>query len=146
MQDKTVLNTHRIVDINRNSEGKIVSFVTRGDNNDTNDSMAVSVADVVGVYEGKASGIGHMFLFMSSSAGFFVCIVLPTLLIVVYCVVNLILVIKKEKKVQIAEAEIEKQAEKERIRQELLAEMQSSAQQTETTVTEIADEECKKED
>lgn len=146
VQDKTVLNTHRIVEINRNSEGKIVSFVTRGDNNDVNDTMPISVADVVGVYEGKASGIGHVFLFMSSSAGFFVCIVLPTLLIVVYCVVNLVLVIQKEKKVQVAEAEIEKQAEKERIRQELLAEMQSAAQQDAESATESVDEEDKKED
>ncbi|MGN1060706.1 MAG: hypothetical protein ACI4QN_03140, partial [Candidatus Coproplasma sp.] len=43
-----------------------------------------------------------------------------------YCVYNLIVVIKKEKKVQAADAEAEKEAEKERIRQELLAEMQAA--------------------
>lgn len=146
VQGKRVLNTHRIIEIESDAEGKIVKFRTRGDNNPAADSDLIKVDDVVGVYEGKASGIGHVFLFMSSSAGFFVCIVLPTLLIVVYCVVNLVLVIQKEKKVQVAEAEIEKQAEKERIRQELLAEMQSAAQQDAESATESVDEEDKKED
>lgn len=146
VQGKKVLNTHRIIEIESDTEGKIVKFRTRGDNNPAADSDLIKVDDVVGVYEGKASGIGHVFLFMSSSAGFFVCIVLPTLLIVVYCVVNLVLVIQKEKKVQVAEAEIEKQAEKERIRQELLAEMQSAVQQDAEPATESVDEEDKKED
>ena len=70
-----------------------------------------------------------MFLFMSSSAGFFVCIVLPSLLVVAYFAVNLILVIRKEKKAQTIEAEQSQLEERERIRQELLAEMQ--AQNTE---------------
>lgn len=125
---KYVLNTHRIVAIN-GEEGNAISYVTRGDNNAGNDPSNVKVSDVVGVYQGKASGIGHVFLFMGTSTGFFVCIVLPTLLIVAYCVVNLILVIKKEKKVQTAEAELEKDAERERIRAELLAEMQAEKNQ-----------------
>lgn len=127
--DKFVLNSHRIIEINTDSEGNVISYVTKGDNNELKDGSAVSISDVVGVYQGKASGIGHVFLFMGSTTGFFVCIVLPTLLIVVYCVVNLILVIKKEKKVQTAEAELEKDAERERIRAELLAEMQAEKAQ-----------------
>lgn len=126
-EGKLVLNTHRIVAIN-GEEGNATSYVTKGDNpitNPGNDNSPVSIADVVGVYQGKASGIGHIFLFMGSTAGFFVCIVLPTLLIVVYCAVNLVLVIKKEKKVQTAEAELEKDAERERIRAELLAQMEA---------------------
>ena len=121
---KYVLNTHRIVAIN-GEEGNATSYVTRGDNNLGNDNSPVSISEVVGVYQGKASGIGHVFLFMGSTTGFFVCIVLPTLLIVVYCAVNLVLVIKKEKKVQTAEAELEKDAERERIRAELRAEMEA---------------------
>ena len=128
IEGKRVLNTHRIVEIRTDSEGNVTQFVTKGDNpvsNPDNDKDPVSIANVVGVYQGKASGIGHVFLFMGTSAGFFVCIVLPTLIIVAYCVVNLILVIKKEKKVQTAEAELEKDAERERIRAELRAEMEA---------------------
>ncbi len=122
---KLVLNTHRIVEI-IGSEGNANAYRTRGDNNPGNDPTSVLTSEIVGVYEGKASGIGHVMLFMGSSTGFFVCIVLPTLLIVVYCAVNLILVVRKEKKVQTADAVAAKEAEKERMRQEILAEMQSA--------------------
>lgn len=126
--DRIVLNTHRIVEVIE--ENGTVKYRTQGDNRETNpnpDSILVLPEDVVGIYKGKASGIGHVFLFMQTSTGFFVCVVLPTLLIVVYCAVNLVLVIRKEKKKQTAEAIVAKEDERERIRQELLAEMQANA-------------------
>lgn len=141
---KTVLNTHRIVKVNK-VNGKVVSYVTKGDGNDNEDASSVLVDEVVGIYKGKAGGIGKVFLFMQTSAGFFVCVVLPTLLIVAYCAVNLVLVIRKEKKKQTEEAVVAKLDERERIRQELLAEMQANAgetsqsgepEQTETTADE----------
>lgn len=125
-----VLNTHRIVGVNYNEAGEVISFYTKGDNNPDNDTGFVLPSEIVGVYQGKAGGIGNLFLFMSSTGGFIVFILIPTLIIVAICVVNLVMVIKKEKKVQVAEAELEQQAEKdaerERIRAELLAEMQAS--------------------
>lgn len=122
-----VLNTHRIVAVNELAGGT-VNYTTRGDANAANDSIPVYIDDIVGVYEGEsAAGVGTVMLWMSTTQGFFVCVVLPTLLIVVYCIVNLILVITKEKKVQkvAADEEHAKQLdeERERIRQELLAEM-----------------------
>ncbi len=137
VEGKYVLNTHRIVEIRSGEQGNATAYTTRGDNNPANDGSAVLSSEIVGVYQGKASGIGHVFLFMGSATGFFVCIVLPTLLIVVYCAVNLILVIRKEKKVQTADAEAEKaaamEAERERIRQELLAEMNGNNQPDQPT-------------
>ena len=121
--EKMVLNTHRIIEV-LGGEGQAHAYVTHGDNNPEGGNERVLISDVVGVYKGKAGGIGHVLLFMNSSAGFFVCIVLPTLLIVAYCAVNLFLVIRKEKKVQGAEAAQAQIEERERIRQELLAEMQ----------------------
>ncbi|MGN0824374.1 MAG: hypothetical protein ACI4MB_04820 [Candidatus Coproplasma sp.] len=146
---KRVLNTHRIIEVITDTQGNVTKYRTHGDNNPLSSNETVSISDIVGVYEGKASGIGHVFLFMGTTAGFFVCIVLPTLLIVAYCVYNLIVVIKKEKKVQAADAEAEKEAEKERIRQELLAEMQAantsapSAEVVEEPVEEPKDTETK---
>lgn len=132
VKDKRVLNTHRIKEINYR-DGAIESYTTQGDNKETSPGTeTVRINEVVGIYQGKTGGIGHLFLFMNSSAGFFVCIVLPTLLVVVYCVVNLILVIRKEKKVQTAAATEEKDAERERIRAELLAEMQANSANQET--------------
>jgi signal peptidase len=127
------LISHRVVKVNYNADGTIVkNYWTHGDNNPDYDENytnceLVSTNDVVGVYQSKSGGIGWLFIFMSSSTGFFVCIVLPSLLIVVYFAINLILVIRKEKKVQTAAADEEKQQElnkeREKMRAELLAEL-----------------------
>lgn len=127
---KDELNSHRIVGI-LGDEGNASGYYTKGDNNAAQDSGWVQYDEVIGVYEGKSSGIGYMFLFMNSSTGFFVCIVLPTLVIVVICAVSLVLAIMNEKKKEKAEAEVaaiaEKDALKEQMRQELLAEMQAQS-------------------
>lgn len=123
---RAVLNTHRIIEIYNGTEGDANTYRTHGDHNPEGVNEIVLASDVIGVYKGKAGGIGNVMLWMNSSAGFFVCVVLPTLLVVVYCAVNLVLVILKEKKTQTATAEQEKLDERERIRQELLAEMQSN--------------------
>lgn len=135
---KYKLNSHRIVAIGTDSDG--LYFTTRGDNNPENMTETVRSYEIVGVYQGKASGVGNIFLFMSTSAGFFVCVVLPTLLIVVYCAVNLILVIRKEKKVQTIAAVQEKEDERERIRQELLAEMQANSAETAQPAAAVTEE------
>lgn len=129
LDGKRLLNTHRIIDIVYNSDGSILHFVTHGDNNPVGNNEWVLPSEIIGVYQGKAGGIGHLFLFMNSSAGFFVCIVLPSLLVVAYFAVNLVLVIRKEKKVQTAEAEQSQLEERERIKQELLAELQAQNSQ-----------------
>jgi len=130
VEGKYVLNTHRIVEV-LESNGEVYGYRTRGDANASDDSTYTTLSNVVGLYEKKASGIGHMFSFMSTSTGFFVCIVLPTLLVVVYCAVNLVLVILKERKVQTAEAseeEEKKRAElEEEIRQKVIAEMAANS-------------------
>lgn len=141
VENRMVLNTHRIIEV-IGKEGEASAYITHGDANSEGENERVMVTEVVGVYQGKAGGIGHMFLFMGSSAGFFTCIVLPTLLIVVYFAVNLILVIRKEKKAQTVEAEQAQLEEREKIRQELLAEMQSQKPQA----SDAADTENKKED
>lgn len=137
---KYVLNTHRIREIVKNADGSVRHYVTHGDNNPESKTETVLPSEVVGVYQGKANGIGKVFLFMSTSAGFFVCVVLPTLLIVVYCAVNLVLVIRKEKKVQTIAAVQEKEDERERIRQELLAEMQANSAETAQPVAQVTEE------
>lgn len=126
-----ILNTHRIIAIN---DGR-TEFTTHGDNVAEGNDESVSISDIVGVYKcdalgwkaTKASGIGRVMVFMNSSVGFFVCVVLPTLIIVVYCAINLILVIMKEKKTQTAaesaQREEELLSEKEKMRAEILAEL-----------------------
>lgn len=129
VKDKYVLNTHRIIEVLVSENGNVNAYITHGDNVAEGLNETVLVKDVIGIYKGKASGIGYISNFMSTTAGFFVCVLLPTLIIVAIAATNLIIVIKKEKKAQTAAAEAEDaqklDAEREKIRQELLAEMQS---------------------
>jgi signal peptidase len=128
-----VLNTHRIVDRNGNDETGSSKYVTHGDANPDGVNETVLATDIVGVYIGKASGIGQVFLFMSSSWGFFTCVVVPSLIVVVYFAVNLVLVIRKEKVVQTAAAEEQKKQEREELEKELF-EKWSASQNKGTTL------------
>ncbi len=123
-QDNTayVLNTHRII------ESHDGWYTTHGDNAPEGTNETVFVNDIVGIYEGdKIEGLGNFVLFMSSFGGFCTFVLVPSLLVVIYFAVNLVFVIKKEKAKQGAEAEEENQKklaeEKERMRQEILAEL-----------------------
>ena len=115
------LNTHRIVSINE-ATGQIT---TKGDNNSDNDSTIRDIAeDVIGVYSSKIGYVGSFVLFIQSATGFLVFIVVPSLLIVLYCVYLLIKnfkVYNKEKKTdelvklrQDVMKELEAQKEKEK--------------------------------
>ena len=123
-QDETayILNTHRIVEVH---DGY---FTTKGDNNATADNYRVYFDDVIGVYDGeKIEGLGNFVLFMGSFGGFCTFVLVPSILVVIYFAVNLVLVILKEKKKQTAEAAEENQKlleeQKEKMRQEILAEL-----------------------
>lgn len=118
------LNTHRILQVKSDNNG--VYFITHGDNNPEGMNETVRPNELVGLYKGKAGGIGKIASFMRTSAGFFVFVVLPTLIIVIIAAVNFVMVFIKEKKVQTVASVQEKEDERERIRQELLAEMQAN--------------------
>ena len=119
------LNTHRIVSIEENNG--VRAYTTRGDNNLTNDSGTIGNNDIIGKFIGKKAGGGKIVSFMGSSTGFFVFVVIPTLIIVVIAAANFVVVILKEKKVQKVAADQAQLDERERIRQELLAEMQGNS-------------------
>ncbi len=135
--DHYVLNTHRIQQSNNGW------YVTHGDNNPDGVTETVLADNVVGVYEGKIEGLGNFVLFMSSFGGFCTFVLVPSLLVVIYFAVNLVLVIKKEKAKQTAESAIEneklKAEEKERMRQEILAELAKEG--TQATAVQPSDDE-----
>lgn len=54
--------THRVVDIVEGDDGK--EFVTKGDNNDRNDSNTVNMKEVEGKYLFKLSGFGNIVMIM----------------------------------------------------------------------------------
>lgn len=124
-----VLNTHRIYEIRLNGEGK-KEFSTMGDNNltydkdQTNQQIWRSADDVQGVFVGKAPGIGNVLMFLQSRTGFAVLIVVPCVMIMLYCATLVILnLVKYTKQKAVIQHEDNVEALREQMKAELLKEM-----------------------
>ncbi len=133
--DKGELNTHRIVDFEKNESGEVTGYITRGDNRVTNDETPVYFNDVVAVYNGKKIvGIGYVLDFLRSRLGFALCIILPLFLFFGYelfIFIKTLLAVKNEgKKVITAEDE---ELIKQRAVEEYLRRQQEAANQTSAT-------------
>lgn len=124
------LNTHRIYAV-RDSDGDGVAdeYSTKGDNNPIYDKGADAqqiwrkASDVQGVYVGKSAFVGHVLTYLQSSTGFAIFIVVPCVLVMIYCIVLVVLnlmrytraktVIQHEDDVDALKAEIKAQLLKE---------------------------------
>ena len=82
----TSIVTHRVIEIVE-EDGEIL-FRTRGDNNNTEDKELVPAENLVGIYKMRIAGAGHIAMFMQSTAGLIVCVVLPIILLVGYDLVR----------------------------------------------------------
>lgn len=82
----TSIATHRVIEIVE-EDGEIF-FRTRGDNNNTEDKELVPAENLVGVYKMRIAGAGHIAMFMQSTAGLIVCVVLPIILLVGYDIIR----------------------------------------------------------
>lgn len=130
--EKNELNTHRIVAYtDSNMDGVIDYYTLQGDKVGAPLDQNIPANLVIGKYEGhKIAGFGKAIDFFHSPAGFFVCVVLPSLLIVAYFAVNLVLTIKSVKS---AYKEEESQNEKEKMREELMKELREQGKIVEET-------------
>ncbi len=79
----TSINTHRVLEVlEENGE---LSFITKGDNNNTADRTPVPSENLVGIYSGtRIPGAGNIAMFMQSTMGLIVCVVLPLVLLIGY--------------------------------------------------------------
>ena len=75
--------THRVLEVTeKNGE---LAWRTKGDNNNTEDRLLVQAEDLVAIYNGtRIAGAGNVALFMQTTPGLVVCVVLPMLLLVGY--------------------------------------------------------------
>ena len=78
----TSVVTHRVVEIIE-KDGTFY-FRTRGDNNNTDDKDLVPAENLVGVYKMRIGGAGHIAMFMQSTTGLIICVILPIILLVGY--------------------------------------------------------------
>jgi signal peptidase len=72
--------THRITGT-VDEEGTL-KFTTKGDANNSDDQTPVPYDDIVGVYRNRISGMGNVALFLQTTKGMLICIVIPLFLIV----------------------------------------------------------------
>lgn len=82
----TSIVTHRVIEIVE-EDGEIY-FRTQGDNNNTEDKELVPAENLAGVYKMRIAGAGHIAMFMQSTAGLIVCVILPIVLLVGYDLVR----------------------------------------------------------
>ena len=78
--------THRVIEVVE-KDGTL-SFRTRGDNNNTEDRLLVPADNLVGVYQSRIAGAGHIAMFMQSTTGLIICVVLPIILLVGYDIIR----------------------------------------------------------
>lgn len=129
--EKGELNTHRIVEINYDESGAITSFVTKGDNNATEDREEILLSAVVAKYTGRRIvGVGNALDFLRSKLGFGLCIVLPLLLFFGYelfVFIKTLLAVKNEGK-KVITAEDEELIKQRAVEEYLRRQQESSAE------------------
>jgi signal peptidase len=86
MGNGTSVVTHRVMEI-VNEDGEI-SFRTKGDNNNAEDQVLVPAQSLIGIYQTRIPKVGHVAMFMQTTTGLIVCVVLPIVLLVGYDVLR----------------------------------------------------------
>ena len=102
-EDEIVI-THRIVDIIE--ENGIKKYITKGDNNNTQDKGYVVDEQVEGLYQFKISGLGNLAVFIQTPIGMVVSLSIPVLLLI-------LVQMSENKKMQNEKNQKEKNLEKE---------------------------------
>lgn len=79
----TSVVTHRVVEVLIDENGEL-SFKTRGDANNADDKTLVPAESLVGIYDFNIPHAGNIALFMQSTTGFVVCVLVPVALLIGY--------------------------------------------------------------
>ena len=96
--DKKTIVTHRIVEIKRGEE---LSFITRGDANDANDTDALPAEHIIGQVKITVPFIGYLMNFARTKVGLISLIIIPGVLIILFELLSLrkeIIHVKKQKR------------------------------------------------
>jgi len=78
--------THRVMEITE-VDGEI-AYITKGDANNIEDEKPVPGDNLVGVYKTRIAGMGSVAMFMQSTQGLILCVVVPILLLIGYDVIR----------------------------------------------------------
>ena len=78
----TSIVTHRVLEVT--SQDGELAFKTKGDGNNVEDQLLVPAKNLVSVYQSRIPGAGNVAMFMQTTPGLIVCVVLPLCLLVGY--------------------------------------------------------------
>lgn len=118
--------THMIREVTQDAQGNL-AFVTYGTTTGTNDETLVTTPYILGQYEFAIPAMGTFFSFLKTPQGYFVCIFIPFMLLIVNQAVNSVRLFIRYKKEQTEEMEAEKarieaeRAQNAKMMEELLA-------------------------
>lgn len=75
--------THRVVSVNQSASG-VISFVTKGDANISEDPSPAPADSLIGVYRFRIPGAGKVAMFLQTTPGYIVSVALPLILLIAY--------------------------------------------------------------
>jgi signal peptidase len=78
--DGQTLVTHRVIEIV--SDNGVNKYRTMGDGNNSEDKNLVPAENIVGTFQNSISGAGNIALFMQTTKGMLVCVVIPLCLFI----------------------------------------------------------------
>ena len=121
---KTV--THKIRRRTTSAGGEL-GFITYGTTTDTDDETVVTYPYIIGKYQTHIPIVGKFFLFLKTTPGYIVCILIPILLLILLQGINCIKLFRRYKQEQLADMRQERaKIEAERAEsQRMLAELQA---------------------
>lgn len=111
--DEIALITHRIVDIKESTldDGTVIrSYITKGDAETSGITKTVYEGDIKGIYVSKIPSLGKAIFWLQDSTHFFLVVMLPLILLLVYnayVVVRVIIELKMKKQKEQAQKELE---------------------------------------
>lgn len=79
-KEEEIVVTHRIIDIV--SENGEKHFITKGDNNDAQDSGFVLAENIEGIFLFKVSGLGNVAMFLQTPIGMIVALSIPLAILI----------------------------------------------------------------
>lgn len=89
--------THRVTAVTTDENGN-PQWTTKGDANNTEDSVIVPAENLVGVYQFHLSGIGNVAMFMQTTQGLIICVICPIILLIGYDMIRRRMYEKEKKK------------------------------------------------
>lgn len=114
--------THKIRKVTTDTDGSI-AFVTYGTTTNTDDETLATI--IVGKYIGRIPNMGSFFLFLKTTPGYILCILVPFLALILYQGINCVALFRRYRKEQMDKITAEKeQLEQERLEsQRMMAEL-----------------------